>query len=193
MPKAEEGKCIQQVYEAGHLSREKQRPLPPPPHSRNAEVLLAHLPTQQTFPLQACTVSGPGLDPGGGGVSEMNRGAHRKVLQSQHWDCGVLWGQTGKVLSARPWSGDIPCREWELSNTIKQRRRKNSSGLYKDHSGRITENGDTRLEDQGSGGSDLIKLTCFDTLKNRRHWIIKKRADSHFIHSEEELRRNWKV
>lgn len=31
VPKAEEGKCIQQVYEAGHLSREKQHPLPPPP------------------------------------------------------------------------------------------------------------------------------------------------------------------
>lgn len=59
--------------------------------------------------------------------------------------------------------------------------------LYKDHWGRIIENGDTRLEARRSGSSDLGKFICFNTFKNQQSWTAKKRADSRFIYSEEEL------
>lgn len=56
--------------------------------------------------------------------------------------------------------------------------------LYKDHSGRILENGDTLLEAQGSGNSNLASSPVSILPKTNK---VGKRPDSHFLYSEEEL------
>lgn len=182
-PKAEEGKGSQQVYKASHLSGEKQHHPSPPTRQEcySFSDLFSH---STNIPRRPALCLALGRTLGGGGVSEMPEEAAKSTLSLR---CPLGPGQRGPQCRAVVWWHIL-----QLMGAIKYyetEKMQDGSGLYKDHSGRIMENRDTRSEDQGSGGLSNSPISMLSKISNVG---LSKREQIH-IYSEEKLRRNQKL
>lgn len=169
-------KCTKLVTCLGRSSS-----IPAPQLSRNATVFLICLVIQQTFPADLHCVW-PWAGPGGARVSQRCQKEAAKSTLSLR--CPLGPGQRGPKCRAVVWRHIL-----QIMGAIKYyetEKIQEGSGLYKDHSGRIMENRDTRSEDQGSGGLSNSPISMLSKISNVG---LSKREQIH-IYSEERLRRN---